>query len=136
MDSERLRKQTKAVLRVMQCADFDVTIWLTNNSRMKSLNREYRHMNKTTDVLSFDFRNVARGEPPQEYYGIKDLGQLFLSVPRVQEQAQGSLSDELCFLTTHGILHLLGYDDEGTDAEADIMEKENERVFELVRDIL
>jgi probable rRNA maturation factor len=133
----RLQRQGLAMLDKVRCPDFDVTIWLTDDERLRELNLEHRGKDKPTDILSFPLRHVERGAQPQPYHGVRDLGQLFISVPFVQQNIcqTDSLENELCFMTAHGILHLLGYNDEGTDEEADIMEAENERLFQLVRDV-
>jgi probable rRNA maturation factor len=133
----RLQRQSVAMLEKIRCPKFDVTIWLTDDERLREMNSEFRGKDKPTDILSFPLRKVDRGTQPQAYYGVRDLGQLFISVPFVQQNIRqtDSLENELCFMTAHGILHLLGYNDEGTDEEAVIMEAENERLYRLVRDV-
>ena len=136
VDTPRLHRESLAVLKALKCPDFDVTIWLTDDARLRDLNLEHRGIDKPTDILSFPLRHIARGDAPTPYYGVRDLGQLFISVPYVSRNTvkTGCLENELCFMATHGILHLLGYNDEGTDAEADIMEAENERIYRLVQE--
>jgi probable rRNA maturation factor len=98
-----------------------VTVWITNDDELHTLNREYRDVDRSTDVLSFgtdeeeDPRFVA---PPDEP---RHLGDLAISYPHVVQQAEDynhSRERELSYLLTHGILHLLGYDHEQpTDAQ-------------------
>jgi probable rRNA maturation factor len=86
-----------------------VTVCLVSDRRMRELNRRFRGIDRSTDVLSFpdDEREPADGEP--------HLGDLVLSVPTAAEQARRaghSLARELRILLLHGYLHLLGHDHE------------------------
>ncbi len=88
-----------------------VNIVLINDAKMKSLNREYRNRNSTTDVLSFAFDDDDLDQPPPL------IGEIYISVPeasRRAKKAERSLADELLFLTSHGLLHVLGYTHETT----------------------
>ena len=83
-----------------------LAILLTDDERIQTLNREYRHIDRPTDVLSFP---MDEGHPEMDDY----LGDVAIAVPVAQEQAeQGghTLTAELALLTIHGVLHLLGYD--------------------------
>ncbi len=83
-----------------------VNIVLIGDARMKTLNSKYRGVNKTTDVLSFSFDDDEGDQPPSI------AGEIYISVPQAAKQARRAgheLADELLFLTSHGILHILGY---------------------------
>lgn len=72
-------------------------------------------MDRPTDVLSFP--QYQAGEAPQPH---SSLGDIVISLPKMAEQAAAfdhSQKRELCFLFVHGLLHLLGYDHELSDAE-------------------
>jgi probable rRNA maturation factor len=119
VDVERLRQVAQQVLEgegVQPPAS--VTIWVTDDNELHSLNRDYRGVDRSTDVLSFgaeeeqDVRFIA---PPDEP---RHLGDLAISYPHVVQQAEDyghSRQRELSYLVTHGILHLLGYDHEHPD---------------------
>lgn len=83
----------------------DLTIVLTTDAVIRRLNRDYRGMDRPTDVLSFELGDGARpGEP---------LGDVVISVQTAQRQArdcEAKLSFELLRLLVHGTLHLCGYD--------------------------
>ncbi len=90
------------------------------------INREYRHIDNPTDVISFAYIDCEDTETlPFE------LGDVFICVDKIKEQANEyshTLYRECSFLVTHGILHLLGYDH---------MQKEDEEeMFQLQNDIL
>jgi probable rRNA maturation factor len=90
-----------------------VTVLLTSDEAIRSLNRRFRHKNKATDVLSFP----ADGTVP----GAEQIaGDLAISIPTAARQAaeQGhSLSTEIKVLILHGLLHLAGYDHEADAGE-------------------
>lgn len=90
----------------------EVSVTLTDDEHIHKLNREYRGVDRPTDVLSFALTEsdepTVEGGPETEI-----LGDLILSVERVAAQAEEyghSLKREAAFLTVHGMLHLLGYD--------------------------
>ncbi len=106
----------------------EVSITLTNNEYIHDLNREYRGIDRPTDVLSFA---LNESEEPEVMGGadINVLGDLVISVERAEEQAKDfghSVKREMAFLTVHGMLHLLGYDHM---EEADRLEMEKEQRF-------
>ncbi len=83
---------------------------------MRSLNRRYRGIDRTTDVLSFSFREGAFGDLRPDA-----LGDIVVSVPQAERQAREaghSLVREIEILLIHGLLHLLGYDHERGPSEA------------------
>ena len=108
-----------------------VSVSLVDNKFIHELNRDYRKIDRPTDVISFAFldnedreKEIASGVPVA-------LGDIYISVDKAKEQAQEykhSLEREMSFLFVHGILHLLGYDH---------MNEEDEKVmFKLQDEIL
>ncbi len=92
----------------------EITLLLTDDDQLKTLNKEYRGVDAPTDVLSFASGETMPGMSDDEPY----LGDIVISVPTAERQAkQGghSLKAELQLLTVHGTLHLLGYDHEEPD---------------------
>ena len=90
--------------------DAEVSCVLVDDERIHEINREYRHIDRSTDVISFAMEDTdqfyVEGMP-------RTLGDIFISVDHAKKQAEEyghSLRREMCFLFTHGILHLLGYD--------------------------
>ncbi len=85
----------------------DLTLMLAGDERLQALNREFRHVDASTDVLSF-----AADETDPET-GRQYLGDVVISVPKARSQAQAGghpLEQELQLLVVHGVLHLLGHD--------------------------
>jgi rRNA maturation RNase YbeY len=86
-----------------------MAVCLVSDNRMRQYNRQFRGLDRTTDVLAFPAEDVVLPE------GGCHLGDIVISVPRAAEQARAaghSLSRELKILLVHGYLHLLGYDHE------------------------
>lgn len=102
----------------------DVTVLLTDDTRMRELNRGFRKKNKTTDVLSFPAAENGEGV----------LGDLAISVPVATDQAIAhghTLMEELRILTLHGLLHLAGFDHETDSGEMRAKEAEVRAQFDL-----
>jgi probable rRNA maturation factor len=103
----------------------EISINLVGDARMRHLNREYRQKDRTTDVLAFASREA--GGPPSPI-----LGDVVVSVPMAMRQAKSlghSLNQELARLLIHGLLHLVGYDHERSDKEAQRMQRKEEKLF-------
>lgn len=91
----------------------DISALLTTDAEIRRLNREFRHKDKATDVLSFPAPEPVRGQP-------RLSGDLAISVETAARQAQDaghSLFTELQVLLLHGVLHLAGYDHETDTGE-------------------
>jgi probable rRNA maturation factor len=86
-------------------------LFLINEKESQKLNKQYRQKDYPTDVLAFPFYYLYQ----KELNNCDNLGDIFICYPVVQKQAkeyQHSFDYEFCFLFTHGMLHLLGYDHE------------------------
>jgi len=99
----------------MKVKDYEVSLLLTVDQEIQSLNCQYRHQDRPTDVLAFAALEVdipVNGEFGQNLEPIY-LGDIVISVPTAVNQAleQGhSTNQELVWLAAHGLLHLLGWD--------------------------
>ena len=102
----------------------EISVLLTDDEGIHQINLDMRGVDRPTDVLSFPMFELEAGTPPEgeEYLdldsGLCPLGDMCISLERAQQQAQEfghSLEREICYLTVHSVLHLLGYDhlDEG-----------------------
>ncbi len=115
-------------------SQMEVSLVLVDDVRMESLNRQYRGIAGTTDVLSFSMLDEDGEEgtlfPPGQVAPAPEvealLGDIVISVPRARSQAAAygnSFQQEMVFLAVHGMLHLLGYDDETEPGAARMMER-------------
>ncbi len=101
-----------------QSPPLELSILLTGDGQIQQMNRDFRGVDKPTDVLSFPAGEALPGMEDVDPY----LGDIAISVPyatRQAAQAGHDLAGELQLLTIHGVLHLLGYDhDEPAEKEA------------------
>lgn len=123
-----VRRAGEAALAAMRIKQSALTILLTNDAEMKTLNHTYRGKNKATNVLSFangSEERSANGKP------VKNLGDVVLAYETLAREAAAQnklLKAHLTHLTIHGVLHLLGHDHE--------IEKEAKRMESLEIKIL
>ena len=124
------------VLAYEQCEEaFEVSISFVNNQEMRKLNKEYRNIDKETDVLSFPLAEFIEEELNTEDEGAEyieeeiALGDIVISMEKAAEQSEEyghSFKRELAFLLVHGMLHLLGYDHDEEASEGEIFDKQEE----------
>ena len=96
---------------------------------IQEINRDYRSIDKPTDVISFALKDSEEDYMISEEID-EELGDIFINVEAVRNQAQEyghSIRREVCFLFTHGLLHLLGYDH---------MQSEDEKIMFALQDVI
>jgi len=96
----------------------EISIAFVNNEKIKELNKRFRNKDEVTDVLSFPMDDEI-------------LGDIIISAERALSQSKDyghSFKREICYLVTHGILHLLGYDHK-IEGEKEEMRKKEERIL-------
>lgn len=122
-----LRRMVKAAALSEGRADLEVAVRLTTDAVIHELNRDYRQKDKPTDVLAFAQREGEGGHLHPEV-----LGDVVISVETAKRQApqRGTLGlyAEIRFLASHGLCHLLGYDHQDDDEEAEM----NARMAQLL----
>ena len=108
--------------------DHELSVTFVRSRTIHAINRDYRGIDRPTDVISFAIRDEADEFFPEAE---KDLGDIFININYAKRQAREyghSEEREICFLFTHGMLHCLGYDH---------MTKEDEEVmYDLQKKIL
>lgn len=122
-----LEEYVKYVTKKLDIEKAIFNIIMVDDKEIQKLNFTYRGIDKKTDVITFaledgdDFRNPE----------LRVLGDIYISIPVAYEQAEiyeHSRIREICFLATHGILHLLGYDH--------MEENEEKEMFSLQEELL
>lgn len=124
--------------------EVEISLTLTDNSTIHEINKEYRQMDKPTDVLSFP---LIEYEVPGNFDFLEDedscfnpdtgelmLGDILISLDKVLEQANEyghSVTREYAFLIAHSMLHLMGYDHMSAD-EATIMENKQNEILNVL----
>jgi len=106
--------------------NLELSILLTNDKRIKELNKQFRGENKATNVLSFpdmeiDFRQILEFKPDLDYMYIGDIAFAFETIEAQARENNITFLQHFKHLLVHSILHLLGFDHQN-DEEAKIME--------------
>ncbi|MDM5221945.1 rRNA maturation RNase YbeY [Peribacillus sp. NJ11] len=110
--------------------DTELSVTFVDNERIREINKEYRHKDSATDVISFALEEM--GEDEVEIVGAempRMLGDIIISIERTKEQAEEyghSFDRELGFLALHGFLHLLGFDHMNEEDEKVMFTKQKE----------
>lgn len=105
--------------------DYELSVTFVRSRTIHTINRDYRGIDRPTDVISFAIRDDLDEDIPEE---IKDLGDIFINIDYARKQAieyGHSYKREVAFLFTHGMLHCLGYDH---------MKPEDEKVMFALQD--
>ena len=132
-----VRRAVEATLDYEQYGNpCEVSVTFTDNAGIHQLNRQFRGVDRPTDVLSFplfDYEGQSEEPPVDELMGM--LGDIVLSLEQAEKQANEyghSFEREVAFLTVHSMLHLLGYDHEtGDEDEADMRRRQSD-IMELL----
>ena len=107
------------VPKITEEAQVEVSVSFVEGEEIRVLNRDFRGVDRVTDVLSF---------PMDEVYGdFRNLGDVIINTAKVKEQAREfghSYRREFTYLTVHSLLHLVGYDHEGAGEKAAMREME------------
>ena len=127
-----IRKCCHAVLAMEGMDDnAEVSVTFLDNAQIRQLNREFRNIDKATDVLSFPLGENGVYDINEDT-GAKLLGDIAISMEKAQEQSEEyghSFQREVAFLTVHSMLHLLGYDHVNGGIEAATMREKEETVL-------
>ena len=106
-------------------SDYELSVTFVRSRTIHTINRDYRGIDRPTDVISFAIRDDMEFEMVE---GMNDLGDIFINIDYARKQAKQyghSYRREIAFLFTHGMLHCLGYDH---------MKEEDEKVMFALQD--
>lgn len=136
VSEKKLRAQALAMLEALKYEDCDLGILLTTDRTIRTYNRDYRHKDKPTDILSFPFHPELKAGERIIFYSEddKNLGDLIISleyVARTAHKWDRTFDEHMTALLAHGISHLLGYD-HITDEQYDEMHKVEKKLLKKV----
>ena len=109
----------------LEDTELEFSVIIVDNKRIHEINKEYRGIDRPTDVISFALEDNEEIE--FDHYRV--LGDIYISIDKVRDQASEyghSEKRELAFLTVHGFLHLLGYDHMKKEEEEIMFAKQEE----------
>ena len=121
----KLKEYMNFVVDKLEIRDAIFNIIFVSNDEIHDINREFRHTDRVTDVISFALEDNEK-EVFKEY---RILGDVYIAIDVAYDQAieyNHSREREVCFLATHGLLHLLGFDHMTFEEEKEMFEKQEE----------
>lgn len=117
-DFEVISQRCEKVLKLNK--DNEVSVSFVRSRTIHQLNRDYRKIDRPTDVITFAAMDGEEIYPEEEQF---DLGDIFINIDYARRQAGEyghSFRREICFLFTHGLLHCLGYDHQTAEEEKEM----------------
>ena len=129
-DFKEILKETVRVLEIENDISLSLTICLSDY--IHDLNKEYRGIDRETDVLSFAIEDGSDEDDILDmidFTGVREIGDIIINLDRVKSQSLDyghSERREMCFLFTHGLLHPLGYDHMKEDEEKEMFTLQEE----------
>ena len=130
LDLKKIRRAAQRILTELGLPDAEVSLLLVNDAQIQALNRRYLRLDKPTNVLAFSMRE---GEFSTLHPHL--LGDLVISVETARRQMKRFGLDEMkmvILLMVHGILHLVGYEHEGTRKGAREMALKQNELFRAI----
>lgn len=124
VELDKLREYVTYVVGELKLEKCEFNIIIIDNEKIHEINKEYRGIDRETDVISF----ALEDNMDIEYTDFRLLGDIYISIDRCYQQALEyghSREREICFLATHGILHLLGYDHMTPEDEKEMFDLQN-----------
>ncbi len=124
IDVEEEKKIIEYALKHENLKNVEFNVIFVDSKTIKKINREYRNIDRVTDVISFALED---GDENINFEFGRLLGDIYICVDKMKEQAEEyghSILREQGFLTVHGLLHLLGYDHMTKEEEKIMFEKQ------------
>ena len=140
LDLEENKKYEETIKKVVEkCYEEEnltkskmiITITLTTPENIQKINKEYRNIDRATDVLSFPMfekEELTKKIKNQEFMHEDVLGDIIISIEKVEEQAKEyghSFERELSYMVVHGFYHLMGYDHMTEEEKTEMRKKED-----------
>ncbi len=132
-DFEVISRRCEKILNLKE--DNEVSVSFVRSRTIHQLNRDYRKIDRPTDVITFAAMDGEEIYPEEEQ---QDLGDIFINIDYARRQAREyghSFRREICFLFTHGLLHCLGYDHMTPEEEKEMFSLQDEILDEIVQRI-
>ena len=127
---ELLKTRGESILLILEHENHELSVLLSDDKNIRTLNKQYRGIDQTTDVLSFSQSKKEETEPSSHL-----MGDVVISTVTAKRQASEhglTLEEEIVLLLIHGTLHLLGFDHERSDEAAYQMKKKTQEFFSRI----
>lgn len=131
---KKLKEYMNFVVDKLEIKEGIFNIIFVSNEKIHEINREYRNTDRVTDVISF----ALEDNEEEAFKDFRLLGDIYIAIDVAYDQAieyNHSREREVCFLATHGILHLLGYDHMTIEEEKEMfgIQEELLKAYEINR---
>lgn len=123
---ETVEKVLQKAVEKEQLENVSFNVIIVDNQYIHELNKDYRHIDRETDVITFALEDDDSIILPNNE---RILGDIYISIDKARQQAEEyghSLLRELSFLAVHGFYHLLGYDHQTKEEEKIMFQKQEE----------
>lgn len=127
-----IEKILDKAIKLTNKENIEFSVIIVDNKQIHQINKEYRNIDKVTDVITFALEDEEDSVFIEE---VNAIGDIYISLDKAKEQAleyNHSLNRELCFLAVHGYLHLLGYDHMTKEDEIVMFSKQKEILDEVI----
>lgn len=127
---EKLKEYMGFVVDRLEISEGIFNIIFVSNDEIHEINREFRNTDRVTDVISFALEDNEK----EAFKEFRLLGDIYIAIDVAYDQAieyNHSREREVCFLATHGLLHLLGYDHMTVEEEKEMFGKQEELLEEF-----
>lgn len=133
-ETKKLKEYMNFVVNKLGVTKAIFNIIFVSNDEIHDINREYRNTDRVTDVISF----ALEDNEEEVFEEFRMLGDIYIAIDVAYDQAieyNHSREREVCFLATHGLLHLLGYDHMTIEEEKEMFEVQEEllKAYEINR---
>ena len=125
-----IQQKTIDILNALACHDAELSILIVDDSQIAILNKKHLRRHGPTNVIAFPMRTDQFSNINPEL-----LGDVAISIETAEKEGKSieiSMEERFTQLLVHGILHLLGYDHEKSEQEADKMEKKSDEILKLI----
>ena len=126
-----IQQKTRDILNALACHNAELSILIVDDPQIAILNKKYLHRHGPTNVIAFPMRTDQFSNINPEL-----LGDVVISIETAEKEGKRigiSMEERFAQLLVHGILHLLGYDHEASEQEADKMEKKSDEILKLIK---
>jgi probable rRNA maturation factor len=125
-----IQQKARDILNVLECHDAELSILIVDDPQITKLNKKYLHRSGPTNVIAFP---MQAGAYPNINPGL--LGDVVISIETAAKEGKSigiGMEERFTQLLVHGILHLIGYDHEKSDSQAEKMEQKENEILKLI----